>query len=283
MPTLEITTMIGCPVMCTFCPQDALRDASLGQEKYLSLANFKLILNKIPKHVRIDFSGMSEPWANPDCTQMLEYTLSNGYNVAIYSTLYGININESDILIDLIIRHKTQITDLVIHIQDKNNNMRGLKFTDEWIHVMNKFIALKNKNFVSNFQFITMDEGGVPHEFLKSLVPLLPNFHGYDRAGSLPLEQIEGQKINIQRNIKGRIKCSFTTYYDQNVLLPNGDVLLCCMDYSKKHVIGNLLNSNSYYDIFKSQSLHNIRVENMEEGSATPSICRQCERACHAN
>ena len=24
-PVMELTTMIGCPLMCTFCPQDALR------------------------------------------------------------------------------------------------------------------------------------------------------------------------------------------------------------------------------------------------------------------
>ena len=27
MNTLEITTQIGCPLMCTFCPQDKLRQA----------------------------------------------------------------------------------------------------------------------------------------------------------------------------------------------------------------------------------------------------------------
>jgi organic radical activating enzyme len=283
MPTLEITTMIGCPLMCTFCPQDALRDASKGDEKYLSFENYKKILNKIPKHVRIDFSGMSEPWANPECTAMLRHTLENGYSIAIYTTLYGITTDEVDEVVNLIELYSNKITDLVVHIQDKNNNMKGLKFTEEWIAVMNSFIALKNKNLLKNFQFITMDEGGIPHEFLASLLPLLPKFHGYDRAGSLPLEQIDGQKISIRKDIKGRIKCSFTTYYDQNVLLPNGDVLLCCMDYAKKHVIGNLLELESYYDLFKSQELHNIRIENMEEGVSKCSICRSCERACSAN
>jgi organic radical activating enzyme len=283
MPTLEITTMIGCPLMCTFCPQDALRDASKGDEKYLSFKNFKLIIDKVPKHVRIDFSGMSEPWANPECTDMLRYTLENGYKVAIYTTLYGIKSEEVSEVIELIQSHANQITDLVVHIQDKNNNMKGLKFTDEWISVMNSFIALKNRNVLNNFQFITMDEGGIPHEFLANLMPLLPKFHGYDRAGSLPLDQIEGQKISIRKDIKGRIKCSFTTYYDQNVLLPNGDVLLCCMDYSKKHVIGNLLENEKYYDMFSSTAMHQIRIENMEEGTSTSSICRSCERACHAN
>jgi hypothetical protein len=35
----------------------------------------------------------------------------------------------------------------------------------------------------------------------------------------------------------------------QNILMPNGDVVLCCMDYGLKHVLGNLL-SQSYESLF---------------------------------
>jgi len=52
------------------------RCATYGQnEKYLSLENFKLILSKVPRYVRIDFSGMAEPWANPEATAMLAHAL----------------------------------------------------------------------------------------------------------------------------------------------------------------------------------------------------------------
>ena len=33
MATVEITTKIGCPLACTFCPQDALTKASNTKEK----------------------------------------------------------------------------------------------------------------------------------------------------------------------------------------------------------------------------------------------------------
>jgi len=38
--TLEITTMIGCPLMCTYCPQDELRSVYGDDIKYLTLKNF---------------------------------------------------------------------------------------------------------------------------------------------------------------------------------------------------------------------------------------------------
>lgn len=140
MPTLEITTMIGYPVMCTFCPQDTLRKGMESQAKYLSLENFELILKKIPKHVRIDFSGMSEPWANKDCTEMVALALKNGYNIAIYTTLFGIDAQGADDLINLLKEHSKQVNELVIHLQDKNENMKGLKLNQNWIEVANKFI-----------------------------------------------------------------------------------------------------------------------------------------------
>jgi radical SAM protein with 4Fe4S-binding SPASM domain len=281
MATLEITTMVGCPVMCTFCPQDSLRTAHGENDKYLTLENFKVILNKVPSHVRIDFSGMSEPWAAPDCTQMLEYTFQRGYEVAIYTTLYGIKPLEAPLLIDLLKKYKHKLSALVIHTQDKNNNMKGLKFTPQWVDVANQFIDLFNSNEIPFMRFMTMDENGEPHEFLSELRGLIPKFNAITRAGSLPLEQIQDQNINITPLRKDRIKCGATDHYDHNILLPNGDVLLCCMDYGKKHIIGNLLSDN-YADLFYSNPLNDLRAENMNFKDPKCSICRVCHVAVPA-
>ena len=51
-PTLEITTMIGCPLMCNYCPQDNLRDAyGKDGDKYMSLDTFKKSLEIGRAHV----------------------------------------------------------------------------------------------------------------------------------------------------------------------------------------------------------------------------------------
>jgi len=74
-PSLELTTMVGCPLMCSFCPQKTLKSNYGKQEKYLKISDLKKILKKIPSNTEIHFSGMSEPWANPDCTKMLKIVL----------------------------------------------------------------------------------------------------------------------------------------------------------------------------------------------------------------
>ena len=110
-PAMEITTMVGCPLMCTFCPQKPLIKAyGRDSSKFRSIENYENVLDKIPKNARIDFSGMSEPWANPDCTDMLEMTLKKGFKTAIYTTLYQMTEEDIDRVEDLIIKYPTQLS-----------------------------------------------------------------------------------------------------------------------------------------------------------------------------
>ena len=81
-PTLEITTSIpkaGCIVDCVFCPQRVLQKVwneekfTTEKERYMSLEDFKMVIDKLPKEIRITFSGFTEPWLNKKCTDMLLY------------------------------------------------------------------------------------------------------------------------------------------------------------------------------------------------------------------
>ena len=57
------------------------------------------------------------------------------------------------------------------------------------------------------------------------------------------------------------VTCSYTPFYDQNVVLPNGDVLLCCMDYAMKHRIGNLIEGD-YFSMFALDAMSTLRAAN---------------------
>src|SRR5580658_2450160 len=128
MPSLEFTLMVGCPLKCTFCPQDKLRGVYGKNTKYMSLEDFKSILSKIPNHVRIDFSGMAEPWANPDATAMLRHTLSLGYSVAVYTTLYDMTPEDGSAVVEMLRQHAPRIEVLCLHLPDRNGNMRGWRY-----------------------------------------------------------------------------------------------------------------------------------------------------------
>jgi len=294
MPCLEITTMVGCPLKCTYCPQDELRGTYGQNEKYLSCENFKLILSKVPHYVRIDFSGMAEPWANPEATAMLAHALEQGFNIAIYTTLYGIDAEEAERIIALITKYAKQIEVLCLHLPDQNGNMRGFKYSAEFETVLGAFIKLGKSGMLRRFEAMTMDKGGGVHPQLSNLVRSLPSqsgrlrrlfrslplprWSGHTRAGSLDTSAIGDQPIEQTPHHTTPVSCGFTPFYDHNVLLPNGDVVICCMDYSVKHKIGNLIEGD-YFSLFASRGMAELHAENTKPGYSDKTICKSCSRA----
>jgi Iron-sulfur cluster-binding domain len=278
MPSLEFTLMVGCPLKCTFCPQDSLRGRYGKNTKYFSLDDFRTVLGKVPKHVRIDFSGMAEPWANPDATAMLRHTLEAGYSMAIYSTLYGMEAEDGEAVTGLIRAHAAQLEVLCLHLPDRNGNMRGWKHSALYEANLLGFIRLGLSGILPRFEVMTMDVGGKPHPDLDHLGIQLGAWVGHTRAGNVGAAEVPGQAILDMPERHGAVTCSFTPFYDQNVCLPNGDVVLCCMDYSLQHKIGNLL-EQGYYEMYASGGLSRLIAENMDPVFSRKSLCKTCDRA----
>jgi adenine C2-methylase RlmN of 23S rRNA A2503 and tRNA A37 len=97
---IEITTTIGCPVMCSFCPQVSLiknfklQNSLKFNDKVLLFDRFKKVADKLPQWVDIHFSGMSEPYASKDCTKMIKYAIDKGHKISVYTTLVGANAED---------------------------------------------------------------------------------------------------------------------------------------------------------------------------------------------
>jgi radical SAM protein with 4Fe4S-binding SPASM domain len=283
MPKLEITTMIGCPLKCTFCPQDELRGAyGRNGAKYLSLEDFHTVLAKIPRHVLIEFSGMAEPWANPQATDMLEHALLQGYRVSIYTTLYGLTIEDAHRVVGLLRDHDAQFDHMCLHLPDRNMNMRGWRHSDEYDQVLAIVMAIPRFSawYEKRFSAMTMDGSGAVHPSLAHhrIGVREKNWRGHSRAGNLRPELIKELGAQPVHAHRGAVVCGYTPFFDQNVLLPNGDVMLCCMDYSLRHRLGNLL-EESYEDLFRSRELTEIRAANATPGASDRSLCKACSAA----
>lgn len=270
-PVMELTTMIGCPLMCTFCPQEPLRTTYGDNTKYMQPMDLMTILAKLPKNTRIDFAGMSEPWANPACTTMLEMVLYMGFRVAIYTTLYG--MTEPEKVRQALEQHPNQVEVIMLHLPDANGNMKGWKNSPEW---QKAAAVITNTKVPCGIGAMTMDSSGLVHPDLQPMVGRLAGWVGHTRADSLDTEQVKGQAISITPHNTFPLTCASTPFFDRNVLLPNGDVVLCCMDYKLKHVIGNLL-TQSYDEIMNGDKLKEIIKMNEADGFDKCSICKSCE------
>lgn len=280
--SVEITTRIGCPVMCSFCPQVTLigrfKEENPKGEKMLKLEHFKTLIDKIPEWVDIHFSGMSEPFAVPNCGEMLKYARDKGHEICVYTTLVGAKKEDIDILWDT---DWTAHNRLCVHLPDDQEHFKA-KVTDKYIEVLKYLMAkpdmperLRNRSVV----LMTMSGNGLTDPKLLGIVPqgihALGAFQPITRAGNLSNENeiFEGQKVPKKT---GAIYCSAAPDINHNILLPNGDIVLCCMDYGLERKIGNLFDQ-SYESLFVSDAYNEILQLQSEEDNEL--MCRYCDCA----
>jgi len=113
---------------------------------------------------------------------------------------------------------------------------------------------------------INYDEFNEKEQWLRKAVGEVEKFKltesfRWSRAGNLWDTEIK----------HGKIECGWTgKEFYRNVVLPNGDVYLCCMDYGLKHRLGNIIVTH-YNDLNRNQI---IELCNSKESDL---ICRKCE------
>lgn len=250
MGRLEITTHIGCPVNCTDCPQKLLLSKYKGKRD-LDLDDFKRAIDKVPAGTRIDFSGMCEPFTNLHCTDMILYAAEKGFPLALYTTLQGATIEDYERLKD--VRYEV----VTIHLPDKNGRSH-FNITDEYIDCLSKWDcdAYSCHGDIDDRVLFYLKQRG-----------LITFMH--DRAGNVEVRP----HINIEPD---RMLYCITSgrNMDHNVLLPDGTVITCCMDYGMTGVFGNLF-SQTYDEVLNSKEAWRMR-RTLDEGE---SICRHCANA----
>ena len=271
--TIEITTRIGCSINCKFCPQKLLLDNYFSENKNrqneMSIETFKICLEKLPKDCNIIFSGFAEPFLNPNCLEMIRIACESRRNVDLYSTLEGIDISDLKKLINMPIKF------MGLHVADKRK-YANIKISEEYYQKIKMVIDAKKKNgapFVNMCNAQTEPDDNVV-KICDSQYDILTTM--LDRAGNLKDERLYNKK-----SIHGSISCSICgKEMNHNILLPDGTVVLCCMDYGMKHVLGNLL-KQSYEEIFNGMELKRIKKGLLDE--KIDILCRNCTCANSCN
>ena len=268
-PTMEFTTSIpekGCVVNCAFCPQRTL-EQTYNQDRILTLDNFKKAIDKLPKEIRVTFAGFTEPWLNKHCTDMVLYAYEKGHPISVFTT--GVGMKPEDVhRIKHIPFDGGPNGGFCLHLPDAENIAKH-PINANYIKVVEamKECAPQIKNFYA------MCMSDKVHPSVSHLFPTahVPEF--WSRAGNLTKEfVIKPELLNIANRIKSVYHgespktCNQPEDLYHNVMLPNGDVSLCCQDYNLKHIIGNLF-TQEYNDI-------------LPETNSCFDLCRYCENGC---
>ena len=266
MPTMEFTTSIdvknGCVVDCVFCPQRTLQKVYKG-ERFMTLDNFKIAVDKMPKNIRVTFAGFTEPWLNPKTTEMLLYAHENGHPVSVFTTGIGMSLDDIERIKDVPFAGNPN-GGFVLHLPDQERKAKH-PITDRYVKVIERFGEIHSQ--INNFTLMCM---GTVHESVRHVFPEAPTYQMWSRAGNLLGESImKPELLNRKDEYKSvyhgeqPMTCGCLEKLYHNIMLPNGDVSLCCMDYGLEHILGNLVEQE--YD------------EVIPENNTCFNLCRFCE------
>lgn len=206
---LEVTTKIGCPVNCLkYCPQEVTVKKYSGK-RMLSIDDWTIILNHLPKKLPLLFSGFCEPFANKNALDLINMAHKNGHPIGIFTTLYQATRRDVEKLV------KYPFLVFTLHLPDGG----AMKIPLSQEYKDNVFTVIYN---VKNVSFCIMND------LFKTI-----NRENVTRGASLK---------------RKRFRFCYKLDNPQFNVLPNGDVSLCCMDFGLSHILGNLVTEN-YTDI----------------------------------
>lgn len=269
---LEITTVIGCSVDCKYCPQKLLIGRYFERDKArksrMTVDDFKVYLKHTPANCEFVFCGMSEPFLNRDCMEMIKLACDAGRDVSLFTTLVGLSFSELQRLLTFPIRYVT------LHVADKFNHAK-IQVDEEYYRKIEFIINAKKPNgtpFVDvintqaepDAQVAKICEG--KYEILTSLHDRAGNLEGSDADALEKCYQIlEGKKIYC---------CTCGLDLNNQILLPDGTLVLCNMDFGLQHQLGNLL-QDDYETIRHGEEMQRV-LRAMDGDASIDLLCRRC-------
>lgn len=268
IPKLEITAKIGCRIRCHYCPQQLLWNAYFDNNSQriaqMKLEDYKTCILRMPKDTIISFAGFVEPFHHPDAVEMILFAHEMGYKVELYTTLDGLTLDQYHLIKDI------PFINVVLHTPDKKN-YANIHITDEYWKIVDLALGQKKPNGM-NFIKRANCQSLPSEEFLKvARGRIKVETELIDRAGNLDSD--EGLRASAYKT--ENIYCNIAYCQNHWVLLPDGTVTLCCMDFALRHVIGNLL-SSSYEELLHGEAYMSIRRQMMNLEESSGLLCRSC-------
>lgn len=273
--SIEITTNIGCARRCTYCPQDVLVQTYKSYddaEHQLNPASFERMVSNFPENLLIYWTGYSEPLQNKYFPELFDIISKAGHESHISTTLFSVNQQSIEVICD-----RKRWARVSLHLPDESGHMRA-KIDDAYLSNLKEVV----KTMIPEVDLIHVF--GTLNEKIKNLF-LTPemqpfaskfNIHEFPLDSTYATSRANNLKTNQTRSTPiaqdGVYLYCNAGRFNQPVLLPNGDLSLCCMDYGLTKIIGNILHE-PYDSIITRSSIYN--------SYNIPKLCYQCEWASY--
>lgn len=199
---------------------------------------------------------------------MLLYAHEKGHPISVFTTGIGMTIEDFER-----IRHIPFAPNpnggFILHVPDQERRAKH-PITPRYIELLRHIQTTHfNGQPIQNYSWMAM---GTPHESIREFISSAHVNMMWSRAGNLLGEaMMKPELMNLKDHFGSvyhgevNMTCGCEERLYHNILLPNGDVSLCCMDYNLDHILGNLF-EEEYEDI-------------LPEPYSCFNLCRLCENA----
>ena len=267
---LDISTVMGCPIHCHYCPQDVLTKKYYQTDRHrqstMTLTDFKTLLEHTPEDCVMLFSGMAEPFLNPDCLEMIRMACDSGRRVYLYTTLHEVPEKTVKELV------KLPVYNVTLHVADAKGYAH-ISTTDCYYRNIEFVTRAKKPDGRPFVDFINAQSTPDVHiaEILAGRYEVMISVQ--DRAGNVEDTTAEHRKTPI--GLGSKMICnSCGDDLSLNLVLPDGTLILCSMDFGMQHVLGNLYEED--YDTIRSKGELQRILREFDGGMDENLLCRKC-------
>jgi hypothetical protein len=194
---------------------------------------------------------------------MILHAHEQGFKIRVNTTLIGMHPGDIPQLIPI------PFIKFVVHLPD-DQNLTRIRVDKTYLEILDMLLKENPYNLV--WKFHRSSSGAAIHsQVLRELeqYPAQIRYFGLNsRAGKVD----PGSDYSVAN--RGRV-LRYCQDFHHNILLPNGDVTLCHMDWSLRHILGNLL-SGEYSAIHSGQAYRGLLASLQQPEDDI--LCRECEK-----
>lgn len=278
--TVQFETHSFCNARCIFCPYPATYKSQ--PSGYMSDEQFKKIVDELKKHKvrRISPYMNNEPFIDREIVERLTYIKEEIKESKVVITTNGSFLNKR--VVDELVKYNPldalYISFQGVEKEGYEETMRGsLKFEETMENVLYLISKLKESTAKSPFKVVVTMVATNKVDPKKALK--FWKEKGVE-AKWTPLENRGGNisefKNLIPEKFEARRFVNCTRLFKQAYILFNGDMVLCCTDYSRKVVLGNVFET-SIEEVWNSRKAKAIRRLFFEGRLDEIPLCKDCE------
>lgn len=278
--TIQIQTVTGCNGACIFCPYPLTAESqpkgSMSQEM------FERIIEEAAAHGvrRISPYLMNEPFLDPALLDKLAFIRARAPSAKVVLTTNGSRLTPEvvDRLLELDALHSLYISFQGLDKAEYESTMRGsLVFERTLENVLGLIEKWKRRGGRARFSIVvTMVQ---TNRIDAERAVAFWRSKGVESKWT-PLEN-RGRLIASAQDLAPhgrplRPYAHCTRLFKQAYILFNGDLVLCCTDYTRKMVLGNIRNS-TLHDVWNSPKARTVRRLYSEGRLDQIPLCGGCE------